>query len=46
MTSYLTKQLLTKWASEKHIWLLSMIGGVVVIVVEDGLGEHAHKKIF
>ena len=43
-TSYLIKQLLTKWTSEKHMVLFRrMIGGVVVfvVVVEDDLEECA-----
>jgi len=45
-TSYLLKQLLTKWANAKQIILFRRrIGGVVVGgVVEDDLGEHVHKK--
>jgi hypothetical protein len=46
-TSYLIRQVLTKWSSktycnvQKEDW-----GVVVVVVVEDGLGERAKKKLF
>jgi hypothetical protein len=43
-TSYLIRQVLTN-CLEKHIVMFRRrIGGVVV--VEDGLGEHAPKKLF
>jgi hypothetical protein len=42
MTSYLIKQLLAKRASAKHIILF--IRRIVVVFVEDGHGECAHKK--
>ena len=43
-TSYLIRQVLTKWSSKTYCNVRRRI--FVVVAVEDDLGEHAKKKLF
>jgi hypothetical protein len=45
-TSYLIRQVLTKWSRKTYCNVQKEDWGFVVVVVEDGLGEHAKKKLF